>query len=197
MGSAVAANDNCVNDSQIDVELNNSWSTANTTCANSTSTPDNEIEYEFSENINASAEQLDYLSGCCSVILHVRDGYDVFAYRRDSTYAANLYITVTSWYGKTAVKEYKTTNNYFFHSIITLDGWMVGIGGTNSLGMVQQLEKLAGNTVSSGKITSSTVNNALNSISKYGMGHFIIKAPNNVVGYAIVNSGRKYWPLLI
>jgi len=191
MGSAVAANDNCVNDSQIDVELNNSWSTANTTCANSTSTPDNEIEYEFSENINASAEQLDYLSGCCSVILHVRDGYDVFAYRRDSTYAANLYITVTSWYGKTAVKEYKTTNNYFFHSIITLDGWMVGIGGTNSLGMVQQLEKLAGNTVSSGKITSSTVNNALNSISKYGMGHFIIKAPNNVVGYAIVNSGRK------
>jgi hypothetical protein len=123
MGSAVAANDNCVNDSQIDVELNNSWSTANTICANSTSTPDNEIEYEFSENINASAEQLDYLSGCCSVLLHVRDGYDVFAYRRDSTYAANLYITVTSWYGKTAVKEYKTTNSYFFHTIITLDGW--------------------------------------------------------------------------
>ena len=192
MGSAVAANDNCVNDSQIDVELNNSWSTANTICANSTSTPDNEIEYEFSENINASAEQLDYLSGCCSVLLHVRDGYDVFAYRRDSTYAANLYITVTSWYGKTAVKEYKTTNSYFFHTIITLDGWMVGIGGADAPGVVQQLEQLAGNTVASGKITSSTVNSALTLVSKlYGIGHFIIKAPNNVVGYAIVNSGRR------
>ncbi len=152
-----------------------------------------ELEYEFSENINASTEELDYLSGCCSVLLHVRDGYDVFAYRRDSTYAANLYITVTSWYGKTAVKEYKTTNSYFFHTIIVnrqLVGWLEL--GELMFGVVQQLEKLAGNTAASGKITSSTINSALTLVSRLaGIGHFVIKAPNNVVGYAIVNGGRR------
>ena len=192
MGSSAAAEDNFINNSHVYKESNNSCNTVSSLSANTTTAPYDGTEYEFSENINASTEELDYLSGCCSVLLHVRDGYDVFAYRRDSTYAANLYITVTSWYGKTAVKEYKTTNSYFFHTIVTLDGWMVGIGGADVPGVVQQLEKLAGNTAASGKITSSTINSALTLVSRLaGIGHFVIKAPNNVVGYAIVNGGRR------
>ena len=192
IGSVAAADESCANDSDILTEYNNTWYTNSSDSVNYTPSTYNETEFEFSENINVSTEELDYLSGCCSVLLHVRDGYDVFAYRRDSTYAANLYITLTSWYGKTAVKEYKTTNSYFFHTIITLDGWMVGIGGADVPGVVQQLERLAGNTAASGKITSSTVSSALSLVSQLGgIGHFVIKAPNNVVGYAIVNGGRR------
>jgi len=192
MGGVAAVEDNNLNNSQVAIESNNTWNTTNSSHDNDTSLGYDETEFEFTENINASADELDYLSGCCSVILHVRDGYDVFAYRRDSTYAANLYITVTNWYGKTAVKEYKTTNSYFFHTIVTLDGWMVGIGGADIPGVVQQLESLAGNTAASGKITSSTISSALSLVSRLaGIGHFVIKAPNNVVGYAIVNGGRR------
>ncbi len=200
MGCAAAAEDDNLNDSQIvnltdsqvAIESNNTCDISNSESVNDTAPLYNESETEFYDEINASAEQLDYLSGCCSVLLHVRDGYDVFVYRRDSTYAANLYITVTSWYGKTAVKEYKTTGQYFFHTIVTLDGWMVGIGGADYPGVVQQLESLAGNAAASGSITSSTISRALTLVSGLGgIGHFIIKSPNNVVGYAIVNGGRK------
>ena len=51
-----------------------------------------------------------------------------FAYRRDSTYTANIYIEKTEFYGKEAIKEYKLTKGYSFHTIILKDGWFIGAG---------------------------------------------------------------------
>ena len=79
MGSSAAAEDNFINNSHVYKESNNSCNTVSSLSANTTTAPYDGTEYEFSENINASTEELDYLSGCCSVLLHVRDGYDVFA----------------------------------------------------------------------------------------------------------------------
>ncbi|NYB52367.1 MAG: hypothetical protein HVN35_07420 [Methanobacteriaceae archaeon] len=124
-------------------------------------------------------------------MLHVRDGYDVFSYRRDSSYAADLYFEDSYWYGKEIVKEYKTTNGYFFHTIVASDGWIASMGGPDITSVVNQLEALAGATWDGGRITWDTLNMAYGLVSSMGMGHFLIKAPNNQVGYVIVNSGSR------
>ena len=128
-------------------------------------------------------------SGCCSVLLHVKDGSDVFAFRRDSTYSANLYFQRSNWYGKDTVKEYKMANGYFFHTIISNGGWIVATGGPDIPSLNTELENLAGRTSVSGYITQSTINSAYNILRSEGMGHFIIKAPNNEVGLVIYNGG--------
>jgi hypothetical protein len=129
-------------------------------------------------------------SGCCSVLVHVKKGYDVFAFRRDSTYTANLYIKRSKWYGKDTIKEYKTVHGYFFHTIVSTGGWIVATGGPDIPSLNRKLEALAGRTSVSGHITHSTLNSAYGILRSEGMGHFIIKAPNGNVGLVIYNGGR-------
>ncbi|MDD3985715.1 MAG: hypothetical protein PHY59_07540 [Methanobacterium sp.] len=128
-------------------------------------------------------------NGCCSVFLHVKDGYDIFSYRRDSTYQVNLYFTNIKWYNKKAIKEYKTVNGYSFHTIISRDGWIVSAGGSDIPQLNKELENLAGKTSNSGHITSGTVNKAYKILKKMGIGHFLIKSPDNTIGIVIYNNG--------
>lgn len=128
--------------------------------------------------------------GCCSVLIHVKKGFDVFSYRRDSTYAANLYIKKIKWYGKEAIKEYKKTNGYFFHTIVTKNGWIISTGGPDIVWINKKLESLAGKITLKGHITKTNVKSAYNLLRKAGMGHFLIKDPSGNVGLAIYNSGR-------
>ena len=100
--------------------------------------------------------------GCCSVLVHVKNGYDVYSFRRDSEYTANLYLTKTKWYGKDALEEYKTTNGNFFHTIITKNGWIIGAGGPDIPYLNKQLMDMAGKTTVSGHITPKTINSATN-----------------------------------
>ena len=128
-------------------------------------------------------------NGCCSVLLHVKKGYDVFSFRRDSTYSADLHFMQLKWYGKYAIKEYKTTNGYFFHTLISRDGWIVSSGGSDIPCLNKELENLAGKTSTSGHITSNTLNKAYNILKKMGIGHFVIKSPDDTVGLVIYNGG--------
>lgn len=128
-------------------------------------------------------------NGCCSVLLHVKNGVDVFAYRRDSTYAANLYIKKISWYGKEALKEYKTTNGYFFHTIIAKNGWIVSTGGPDVVWINKKMESLAGKISTKGKITRTDMNSAYSLLKKLRMGHFLIKDPQGNVGLAVYYYG--------
>jgi hypothetical protein len=128
-------------------------------------------------------------NGCCSILLHVKNGVDVFAYRRDSTYAANLYIKKISWYGKEALKEYKTTNGYFFHTIIAKNGWIVSTGGPDVVWINKKMESLAGRISTKGKITRTDMNSAYSLLKKLRMGHFLIKDPQGNVGLAVYYYG--------
>ncbi len=128
-------------------------------------------------------------NGCCSVLLHVKNGVDVFSYRRDSTYAANLYIKKINWYGKEAIKEYKTTNGYFFHTIIAKNGWIVSTGGPDIVWINKKMESLAGRISTKGYITKTDMNSAYSLLKKLKMGHFLIKDPNGNVGLAIYYYG--------
>ena len=130
-------------------------------------------------------------SGCCSVLVHVKKGVDVFSYRRDSTYAANLHIIKTKWYGKEAVKEYKKTNGYFFHTIITKNGWIVSTGGPDIVWINKNLESLAGRISVKGYITKTDINSAYTLLRKAKLGHFLIKDPSGNVGLTIYSYGRS------
>ena len=119
--------------------------------------------------------------GCCSFYVQVSNSEAVTGFRRDGTYSSTIHIIKCKWNGRTALKQYKT-DSYFFHTIVTSDGWMVGTGGIDSASINKAIENLAGKMVKSGKITKST----LKKIQRYerilGLGHFSIKAPNGKYG---------------
>ena len=153
----------------------------------------NEINFTNvnSAGIKKAFKTVKTSSGCCSVLVHVKKGVDIFSYRRDSTYAANLHIIKTKWYGKQAVKEYKTTNGYFFHTIITRNGWIVSSGGPDIVWITQKLERIAGHASVRGYIKKSDINSAYALLRKEGLGHFLIKDPSGNVGLVTYNYGRS------
>ena len=144
-----------------------------------------------STGIKKASKTVKTSSGCCSVLIHVKKGVDVFSYRRDSTYAANLHIIKTKWYGKQAVKEYKITNGYFFHTIITKNGWIVSTGGPDIVWITKKLESIAGRASVRGHIKKSDINSAYALLRKEGLGHFLIKDPSGNVGLVTYNYGRS------
>jgi hypothetical protein len=186
MGSSTATILTDINDLQIksaknglNLEINNG--------INSTKGLNNKLY--SAKTIRTDDKHRTYTSGCCSVLVHVKKGQDVFSFRRDSTYAVNLYFQRLNWYGKETIKEFKTTNGYFFHTIISRDGWIVSTGGPDISYLNKKLENLAGRTAYSGHITGSTINSAYAVLRTMGMGHFLIKAPNDDVGLVIYNGG--------
>ncbi len=134
-------------------------------------------------------------TGCCSFYLQVSGTEAVAGFRRDATNALNIYIKAVKWHGRTAVKQYKLGNSYFFHLITTSDGWMVGTGGIDNPGINRAIENLAGKMVSSGKIKSSYLKKIMAYEQRLGLGHFSIKAPNGkfavVWGSGIYNGKLK------
>ncbi|MGE5365645.1 MAG: hypothetical protein ACM3KK_00020 [Bacteroidales bacterium] len=155
------------------------------------STTNNTPHLNITKNIsskNTTSKKFNE-SGCCSVLLHVKDGHDVFSYRRDSNYAADLYFQHLNWYGKDAIREFKTVNGYFFHTMIAGDGWIVSTGGPDIPDLNRALENLAGSAFTSGRISSSTITSATNILARLGMGHFLIKSSNGDVGLVMYNGG--------
>lgn len=185
LGSAAAA-DNISDNSTPDLSTNLTISSLNSSVDSNYSTYENSCSTNFTTVKSPSAVNE---TGCCSVLLHVKDGVDVFAYRRDSTYAADLYMVEVNWYGKKAIKEYKTVNGYFFHTIITSKGWIVSAGGPDVVWINKNLESIAGSMSLEGKITKTRMDQVSNLIKKMGMGHFLIKDPKGNVGIVTYNSG--------
>lgn len=147
--------------------------------------------YNTTSNIKGKSTKNQIVPGygCCSVLVHVKKGYDVFSFRRDSVYTSTLYLKKTTWYGNNALQEYKTTNGNFFHTIISKNGWIFGSGGPDIPSLNRQLMELAGRTSVSGHITSRTISSATSVLRKMGMGHFLIKAPDDYVGVVSYNGG--------
>ncbi len=121
--------------------------------------------------------------GCCSFYVQVSNSEAVAGFRRDGTNSVKIHIVKCKWNGRTAVKQYKP-NSYFFHTIVTSDGWMIGTGGIDNANINRAIENLAGKMVKKGKI----VKTYLKKIQKYeralGLGHFSIKSPKG--NYAVV-----------
>ena len=142
------------------------------------------ISYKNSKN-KAALRVMDISEmGCSSIYVHVNENESAIAFRRDSTYAANLYIVVQKWHGRYAIKQYKLAGTYFFHAITTSDGWLMGTGGNDNPTVNKKIEKLAGKIVSSNKMSSSLLKKIRTQEKKLATGHFAIVAPDG--RYAVV-----------
>lgn len=126
-------------------------------------------------------------TGCCSLFVHVNGTESVNGFRRDATNALTVNIIKTKWNGRNAIKQYKT-NSYFFHSITTADGWMIGNGGLDNPNINRVIEKLAGSIVQSGEIKKSILKKIQSYEKRLGLGHFSIKAPNGRYAAVWANS---------
>ena len=115
--------------------------------------------------------------GCCSFYIQVSNSEAVCGFRRDSTYAADILIISQSWWGRPVIKQYKTTNSYSFHLIVTADGWMIGTGGADNPTVNRNIEKLAAKMVSDGYLQRPLLNKIQSYIRYLGIGHFVIKTP--------------------
>ena len=122
--------------------------------------------------------------GCCSFYLQVSSTEAVAGFRRDSTIPVKIFIKAEKWNGRNAIKQYKVAYSYFFHSITTADGWMIGTGGPDDPAVNKAIENLAGKMVKSGKIQMSYLKKIQKKKSVLTSGHFSIKAPDGK--YAVV-----------
>ena len=122
--------------------------------------------------------------GCCSVYIQVNSSESIGGFRRDSTYAANIFIKKSKWNNKTIIKQYKTANTYFFHLITSSDGWIIGTGGADNPNINKKIEKLSETMVSIGKIKQSLLKKIQSYEKILGIGHYAIKDPKG--NYAIV-----------
>lgn len=126
--------------------------------------------------------------GCCTVLIQITGSHHVVAFRRDAKFPAELIITQNSFHGKNAEIQYKVTGGLFYHTIITSDGWIVGTGGVGTTHN-QELISLAGEILDNGRVNSDFLQKAQSILTNMGVGHFLIKSPDNHVGLVITHEG--------
>ena len=136
---------------------------------------------------STSDDDLADLSECSSVVLHVSDNEGVISFRRDSTDSTDLSVVTGSWGDIDFVKQYKTAGGYFFHAIVTSNGWIIGDGGITDGQYNRQIEEIASQMVLNNEISDSYLSRVYNILSRYSLGHFVIKAPDGTYGVAFSN----------
>lgn len=130
------------------------------------------------------------MTGCCSVALQLDGNNSIMTFRRDSESGADIYIEKVNWFGKEAVKQYKTTGGYFCQVIVTSDGWTIGYGGIDDGVDNEKIENLTGKALinNTGVISESLLSEVAQIKGAYGLGHMLIKAPDGSYGVATANN---------
>lgn len=134
------------------------------------------------ENTTADDDDLIDLSECSSLILHISDSESIISFRRDSTGAADLSIVSGTWGNIDFIKQFKTSEGYFYHAIVTSNGWLIGTGGVTDGSRNRQIESIASEMVLNNEISNSYLKRIYNIISRDSLGHFVIKAPDGTYG---------------
>ena len=101
---------------------------------------------------------------------------------------ADIHIENVKLHGYNAVKQYKTDNNYFCYVIVTSDGWVIGLGGTDDDIDNQIAENITANMINDNNTISKSDLKKIQKLKEpYGKGHVVIKAPNGNYGFATVD----------
>ena len=132
-------------------------------------------------------DSLINLSECSSVVLHVSDSESVISVRRDATDSANIFIENGMWGDIEFVKQYKTSYGYFSHAIVTSNGWVIGNGGVTDGNEFGRIESIACEMVINNQISNDGLSRVYRIISRYSLGHFVIKAPDGTYGVVFPN----------
>ncbi len=127
------------------------------------------------------------LSECSSIVLHVSDSEGVISHRRDATNAVDIQIETGAWGDIEYLKQYKNPDGYFTHAIVTSNGWLIGNGGVTDGSTFRQIESIASEMVVNNEITNSYLSRIYTIMSRYSLGHFVIKAPDGTYGVVFTN----------
>ena len=127
------------------------------------------------------------LSECSSAVFQVSDNEGVICVRRDATNAADIHIESGKWGDIGYLKQYKTNDGYFSHAIVTSNGWLIGNGGVTDGSAFQQIESIASEMVVNNQITNDYLSRIYNIMSRYSLGHFVIKAADGTYGVVFTN----------
>lgn len=146
----------------------------------------NEVVYETSfeeDEVNLSASE------CCSFIIQ-EQGETIYAFRQDSPLNGHgVKINEVNWYGYNVLKqEIDRKDDYFCHCIITEHGWVIGQGGSQYGDASLAIEQVAATMVQSNNIAYNYLNQISEILSRYGYGHFLIKAPDGRYGISFVDT---------
>ena len=137
----------------------------------------------------STAESLDdfeYTGDCCTTIMQVSENESAISFRRDSTGStSSIYVVNNS----THIKQYKTVNGYFFHVLISKDGWLFGNGGGDNVNVNRLIEIRANTMIANNRITRDDLYYIGSLHRQLGIGHFIIKAPDGRYGMEIYRDG--------
>ena len=133
-------------------------------------------------------DDMENTGDCCTTIIQISENEAVISFRRDSTGStSNIYIENNT----TFIKQYKTSGSYFFHVLVSKDGWMVGTGGADNSNINRLIETRALSMIKSNSITTSDMNYIANLHRQLGIGHFIIKAPDGRYASEVYRSGAS------
>lgn len=141
---------------------------------------DDEIMYEepaSDKTINISNYE------CCSFVIQESDE-TVYGFRQDAPLNGYGYkVNSQSWNGLNVLKqEIDTQYTYFFHCIITENGWVIGQGGSQYDSDSRSIEQIAGQIVVNNDIAPDYLRRVRNILAPYDYGHFFIKAPDGRYG---------------
>ena len=112
-----------------------------------------------------------------------KNGETIYAFRQDGKLNGNgIQINSQSWNGlnilKQEIDDVDDVKEYFFHTIITENGWVIGQGGSQYDGDSRFIEQMAATMVLNNDISYNSLQQIQGALSKYHYGHFIIKAPD-------------------
>lgn len=139
------------------------------------------------QDTGQTADDLINLSECSSAVLQVSDNEGVICVRRDAANAADIYIESGSWGDIGYLKQYKTSGGYFSHAIVTSNGWLIGNGGVTDGAPFRQIESIASEMVVTNQITNDYLSRIYKIMSRYSLGHFVIKAADGTYGVVFSN----------
>lgn len=126
---------------------------------------------------------------CCSFVIQEQDE-TVYAFRQDSPLNGHgVKINEQKWNGLNIIKqEIDTQVTYFFHSIVTENGWVIGQGGSQYNSASRSIEQIAGQIVLSNDISPNYLKQVKNILAGYKYGHFFIKAPDGRYGISFADT---------
>ena len=140
--------------------------------------PNNTVKFNLSE------------SECCSFVIQ-ENSRTIYGFRQDAKLNGNgIQINPQSWNGIDVLKQEidAKNNDYFFHSIITENGWVIGQGGSQYDDASRTIEQIAATMVLNNDISYSSLQQIQGVLSRFGYGHFIIKAPDGRYGISFVDA---------
>ena len=147
------------------------------------------IVYEY-KNINNNNKINDKnlrSDGCASTVIQIDDNNYAFTFRKDSTKL--VYVNIE--YQNDGILQFETNQTYFWHTILTKNGWVIGNGGSDSPQSCEKLEAYGKIMAKKNMIIDELINNALQIKSMRTYGHYFVKSPNGTYALVIYNKSLK------